>query len=104
MVVFKTFFSVDFKSQVGYNHNMNNGDRQMSRLIHSFSLEFNSAKEAKDHLEMLGYRRAPIKGLIQRFEGEMFGDKGEHIVSLASTGFQFNEDNQIVVNFADYEK
>ena len=75
----------------------------MSRLIHSFSLEFNSVQEAKDHLEILGYHRTPMKGLIQRFDGEMFGDKGERIISLASTGFQFNEDNQIVINFADYE-
>ena len=59
MVVFKTFFSVDFKSQVGYNHNMNNGDRQMLdanslyEQIHEMLMLFMSDLSDEKVLEVL---------------------------------------------------
>jgi hypothetical protein len=59
VVVFKTFFSVDFKSQVGYNHNMNNGDRQMLdanslyEQIHEMLMLFMSDLSDEKVLEVL---------------------------------------------------
>ena len=71
MVVFKTFFSVDFKSQVGYNHNMNNGDRQMLdanslyEQIHEMLMLFMSDLSDEKVLEVLREVTQDVEGYIK---------------------------------------
>jgi hypothetical protein len=71
VVVFKTFFSVDFKSQVGYNHNMNNGDRQMLdanslyEQIHEMLMLFMSDLSDEKVLEVLREVTQDVEGYIK---------------------------------------
>lgn len=67
-----------------------------------FDITFPSLDDATDHLEGLGYRRLPIKGLIRRFQAETWGDNGEPLVVLASSTMRSGEDGSVTINFAEY--
>jgi hypothetical protein len=59
----------------------------MPTPLNSFDIAFPSLDEATEHRGALGYHRAPIKGLIKRYQVEAWGDNGEPLLVLASSTF-----------------
>jgi hypothetical protein len=74
----------------------------MPTQLNCFDITFPSLDEATFHLDGLGYRRAPIKGLVKRYQAEAWGDNGEPLLVLASSTFHPAEDGSVTINFAEY--
>ncbi len=74
----------------------------MTKTPFIFDLDFTNAAEAAEHLALLGYRRAPMKGLVRRYSAEAWSDTGARLLVLASTTLLPNDAGVVRVNFAEY--
>lgn len=52
------------------------------------TLTFPSKQEAFDHMEAMGYRRLPVRGLVRRWAADLCDDDGCALFSVMSSTLQ----------------
>jgi hypothetical protein len=67
----------------------------MSAPLYTSTVNFDSRQEAVEFLEVMGFRRLPVKGPIERYSAEETGDEGEPLLTFASSAGR-NDNGEVV--------
>lgn len=72
--------------------------------LFSSTCEFDTRGEAQEFLDMMGFRRLPVKGLVRRYAADEVGDDGEALLTFASSTLMGAEDGTITINLVTYPR